>query len=154
MSHPNIVKKHFTSGEEEKLQNVLSRLEFISSLKEGEKFNPVTWEVRPDGWMTAIIRTCNSVESREECYNFIKTTLDDTIELLYLYRESNEPYYNNISNEIYNAIKKAEPGIRCQMLTYKDSRDIVAKLNTAILITNIKIEKKNVSTVSKNTNTY
>lgn len=134
------IKNYMTGGSEDKVNDVLTRLDFISTLKSGERFNPKSLEIRDGSYVSMLMGMLGYEGDKWASYNFINETINEGIEQYYMYRTYSQSFYKNISNELYSSLKRCEAGIRSQMDTYKGCRKLVSKYSTLIKLMKAKID--------------
>lgn len=120
-----------------KVQQVVGRLKFISKIKQGEKVNVRELFVRDnDSVWQRFIRSLRNystylagsdiVESKEATLNFIKDSVNDSINLIAIYRRGKEKFQQQIANIIVENLENAKGGIRNSIATYQYDRKFIS----------------------------
>lgn len=126
------ISKFPRDDSERKAQDVISKLDFISQVKCGEKIDIQSLQVVDANWWgSKAYRTFVARgESRDATLDFIKTVLHEAYEtsLTYLSRESD--YFNQIGVIILQAVMDCKKGLANLGKTYEDDRMFTAKMST------------------------
>ena len=62
-------------GADRNVQDVVSKLRFLSKIKKGEKINVATLTLSEDNWINNFHRCISAIESREMSLDFIKRVI-------------------------------------------------------------------------------
>jgi len=127
---------------EKTVQDVISKLQFISQVKNGEKLDLYSLQiVSADSWVTSAYRTFLSRgESRVNSLEFARTVINQAFGLAFTYLEKNSDYNTNIGEIIIKSIIDSKKGLKCMGETYKLDRLYVSEIQALILILDGKIE--------------
>ena len=136
--------KNFTiSGKEESLENIISKLKFISKIREGEKVDVKTLTIVDPDIPSRAHRTFISRESRVETYSFIKTVIDRGIGMLYYYLDTKETFHSEMVRLLVVNLKDSKKGITNLTITYEKDRKFVSDIETLMETMDAKIQIKN-----------
>lgn len=124
--------KSFTiEGGEKEVNEVVSKLRFISKMKEGEKLDVQTLRLYENCATTALHRTFIARnESRERTLEFIRESTQDAFNLTMKYLTKQEHFYKDVGSMIIKAIQEIKPALVGLKKTYEDDRMFVAKVET------------------------
>ena len=127
---------------EKTVQEVISKLQFISQVKNGEKLDLYSLQiVSADSWVTSAYRTFLSRgESRANSLEFARTVINHAFGLACTYLEKDDDYNTNIGEIIIRSIIGSKKGLKCMEETYKLDRLHVSEIHALILILDSKIE--------------
>lgn len=148
---PAMLKNFTVSGNERKLEDVLSRLRFGSKINAGWKANVEKRIVREPGYATSLIRTFGFLfgmdENRKKTLDFYKKTAHDTFELLYFYTTENEDgdnpdqrFKTNIIGIIIKNLVEFRKSLIEMCATYKDDRGFISDVEALIFTLDAKIK--------------
>jgi hypothetical protein len=141
--------KYFTqTGNEQVVNNVISKLIFISKVKKGEKLNIKNLFVRDNNdILQRFLRTIrNNIlwedsESKQSTINFLSSVTDEALNLVSIYRQNpNNEFNNNIADMIVDNIKKALQGMESIVHTYKDDRLYSSQIETMLNTLNLRLK--------------
>lgn len=138
-------------GGEKMTQEIISKLIFISKIKENEVVDVSHLSVQDVGWITSLYRTFIARgESRETTLEFITGITHEAIEQANLYIHGDEHFIRQVGDMILGALEEAKNGINNLKKTYQSDRLFVSKIETLLKTLDIKIEsitaKKSVRT--------
>ena len=136
------IKGFGISGQQSSVENIVSKLKFISRLKEGDKIDIRNMSVVKDDYVSRLNRTMSGCK-REDSLKFMKNTIENAIELVqYYYSQCRENQFNkDVGDLIIENISKAKIGIENQIKTYSSDIKFITELETVIEIINIKTGK-------------
>ena len=126
-------------GEEKTIQDLISKLRFISRIKPGEKVNIRELFVRDDSilWQR-LIRTIRNLsyenaESKESTLQFLEVVTDTAINLICIYKKNEDNNFNvNVANLIITNLESAVPGMEALIETYKYDRNFCSKVEALL----------------------
>lgn len=102
------------------INEVISRIKFISMLPAGEKLSITRLESQRNSWLTTFMRTFNSRESRWDTLKFIENTVEEGFRIIDICRKSDDESDNKLAQEIMDDLKAAAlGGIRNCQTTYE-----------------------------------
>lgn len=127
------MKAFVTDGSDHSVQDVISRLKFIATLKAGEKIDVATLSVQEPGIAGRLYRTVLARgESRTATLDFIRLTLGEAFDLATAYLKREEAFNKKIGQMIIRALAAAKAGIESLKETYKEDRMFVSRIETLI----------------------
>jgi hypothetical protein len=113
------------------VEEVISKLLFVSRLQPGEKIDVSSLSVQPNTYAVQLYRTILARgESRVTTLDFIRQTLDEAFELARAYSERTDPYSQRVGRMLIDALASAKTGIVSLTETYKDDRMFVSRVET------------------------
>ena len=110
---------------------VISRLKFISNLRNGDKIDTQGVRVQPNDWTTPIFRFVWG-ESKQTTLKFLKGIMDDAFALEEFYNRSKYSHEILMSDIIRNDIAASMEGIKNLKLTYATNIKFTCDLSTLI----------------------
>lgn len=127
----------FSLTGDQRVQNVIGRLKFISKIQDGEKINIKDLFVRDnDSVFQRLLRSIKNystyisgsdiVESKEATLEFIQEAVNDAITLISLYREGNITFNTQIADIIVKNLEEAKGGIHNSIRTYRYDRRFIS----------------------------
>jgi hypothetical protein len=139
---PQSIRTFITDGSEHSTQNIISKLKFISKIKEGEKVDIQSCQVvDAEYWPSRIYRTVLARgESRNTTLDFIKMTIGEAFELCSKYFKIDQDFYQQIANTIAKSIQESKAGLKNLSKTYKDDRLFVSKVEALLTTLDTEIE--------------
>jgi hypothetical protein len=137
------IKGFGISGQQSSVESIVTKLKFISRLKEGDKIDIRTMTVVKNDYISRLSRHMSGCR-RDDSLQFIRDTINSAIELAQYYFSVsvNNPFNQDVGKLIIENIKKSYDGIKNQMKTYADDSNFVSDLETVIETTNIKLGEK------------
>ena len=151
--HPMI--NFMISGKESHLQDVIQKLKFISKVRVGEKIDVKSMSIVRPRMYDRLHRVLISRETKDDTIHFLKTTLNEAVEMLYYYAQSanrkspsekfdiQEDGVNacdeNAFNVLWNNITQSLEGIRCLTETYVKSHKFICAMETLLQTTVLKL---------------
>jgi hypothetical protein len=126
-----------------KVQQVISRLRFMSKINHGEKINVRAMFVRDNDsvWQRILrsirnystyISSSDIVESKEATLQFIQETVNDAITLIAMYSRENDEFKKKISAILVDNLEKSKVGIRNLIATYQQDRRFISQAEAVI----------------------
>jgi hypothetical protein len=119
--------------------DIISKLLFLSKIKEGEKINTEDFYVEETSWFTTLRRTFFRNQSRTKTLEFIKNLTDSALDIASKCSSSNVDLHRNIGNYIIDSLEQSKTGLLNLTKTYEDDRMFVSKMQTLIGILDEKI---------------
>lgn len=141
--------KHFTqTGNEHVVNDVISKLKFISKTKPGEKLNVKELFVRDNNeiWQRFLRTMRNSIlwedgESKESTLAFTSSVTDEALNLICFYRRNaKNTFDNNIADMLTKNLEEALNGMESLLDTYKDDRKFSSQIETLMNTLNLRLE--------------
>lgn len=124
------------------VQTILNKLCLLSKLQEGEKIDVTTMCLQDDTWWTRLLRTIGGGEqNRNSTLEFIKRLTDDALDVIERCFASPQQIHIKLGEEILRKLTDAIKGINNLYVTYKDDRYFISRLETQLLILNVKISR-------------
>ena len=118
------------------IQNTISKLKFIGSIKPDEKININDLTMQPNTFLTSIIRTFFKRDNRKKTLEFIKSNIEKSFQII-VYFKNDEKNQRNFQNVI-NDLKKSMDGIQNLKATY--SKDSKFNCDLDVILQNIETE--------------
>jgi len=127
------MKNFVLDGGQHSVQDVISRLRFISTIKAGEKIDVASLSVQSDTLVGRLYRTIIARgESRIATLEFIRQTLGEAFDLASAYAIREDPFNRKIGQMIIAALSAAKNGIVGLIETYKDDRMFVSRVEILV----------------------
>lgn len=125
------------------LQEVISKLKFISKIKPNEKVYVSSLTVYEDTLSLKFHRTIFArTESRTATLDFFRSTIEDAIDIIGRLSENDE-FTVKIKNMMINELKDCQTGMKNTKVTYSDDRIICARIDTLIETVNARLNEYN-----------
>lgn len=122
------------------VQQLLSKLRFLSKIKKNEKLQVDGLSVVKDTWITSVLRTFfYTAECREKALAFIKDTCNGALITIEVFFTSNNPFHREIGNMIVSTLNEAQAGIITYVETYKDDRMFISDVESFLNILRARI---------------
>ena len=112
------------------VQDLFSRLKFITKIKQGEKINVPNMYTQENNWKTTLVRTIWDTDTRQNAQNFIKETIQNCFELIFLYLRTNNVTKMELVKNMIVDIHLAKRGITNIKYTYRNDTMFVCALET------------------------
>lgn len=123
-----------TSDSEHTVSDIVSKLLFISKIKEGDVLSVDSLQLMQPGFYTSLYRTIFSAsENRESAFEFFKRIIDDALKLVIKYKKKQNPSADEISKQIIESIEKSIIGIKNHGATYKTDIMYLSKIESMIM---------------------
>ena len=136
------VKNFITNDTEFSWQEIISKLKFISNIKEYEKIDVQSMKTMENGYWTSTWRTLFSRgESREITLKFIKITIANAIMLCTQYIAMENEFFQKLGGTIGVELQDSRRGLMNLCKTYIADSMFVAKIKALILLIDTKIEE-------------
>lgn len=141
------IRTFITDNNDHGTQNIISKLKFISKLKENEKVDLQSLQVvTADYWPSRLYRTFVARgESREHTLEFIKETIGEAFDLSNQYLSINQEFYQQVGISIMTALQECKLGLKNLCKTYKGDRMFISQIETLLTTLGVKtddLEKK------------
>lgn len=154
----DLFKDFSISGKSESFEKMLSILKFIGKVREGERIDVGTMSIVKPVLSDRLYRTFISRETREQTLNFLKTSVNKAIEMLYYYLsfDKDEEFHHRVVQVLIANLEIAKRGIKNLMRTYEDQAKFVTDLETLVETMEMKVtnEKKEEKKVDKIINEF
>lgn len=111
---------------------LISRIKFISKIKQGEKINTRGFFIQNDSLLSKLSRSFLYQDSRANTINFISETLLQVFHLLKLYVSTDKLSDISMCINVIEDIGNMKKGIINLQSTYQDDAIIVSKLETFV----------------------
>lgn len=135
------LKSFVIDGSEHSVQSVISKLKFISKIKEGEKIDVSTLTLCDNTWLSSLYRTLlRRGESREATLIFIRGVLGEAFDLAYNYLCREERFYKDIGKTIIISLQESKSGLSQLANSYLDDRMFISKIEALISTLDTKIK--------------
>ena len=123
------LKKFVIDGGERSVQDIVSKLLFISKIREGEKINISRLTLCQDNWSTKVYRTLGR-ESRCSTLEFIREVFGEAFDLSSKYLNTDNKFYRDIGTMILTNLQKSKAGLTNLTKTYAEDRMFISKIET------------------------
>ena len=111
-----------------KIQDIISRLKFLSKIKPGEKINIKDFYVRDNDQLlqrflrtiqnfSTILSSSEVVESKEATLFFIQTTVNNAISIINTYQQTNDEFKQHIASIIIENLEESKGGVGNLIMT-------------------------------------
>lgn len=117
------------------IDDISSKLKLLTLISKGDKINVKTFGVQTDNIFTKINRSFINIDSRNNCLQFVKTTINKAFQILSFYISSESIPDKILCSNILQDIINSKQGIENLCSTYKD--DLMIVCNFATIIQNI-----------------
>ena len=130
-------------GSEQLVQEIISKLKFISKIVDGKKTNVKEHTLSTDNMMTKMYRTfwLQGSESRDKTLNFIKITYNKAFELISKYLSAKEQFYRDIGLKIIEALNETKIGLDELQKVYKNDDMFISKVITLADTLHLKLKE-------------
>ena len=139
MLHENICLDS-KKGPLESTHEVITRLKFISMVKQDEKINVKNMFIQPKNMFTSISRLFNQ-ESRETTLNFLTMTFNRVFEIITYYTYTQKTIDKILIISILNDLNLSINGLNNLQHTYNEDRLFVCHIQTLIEMISSKIRE-------------
>jgi len=125
------MKSFVIDGSERSVQDIVSKLKFISKIREGQKLDVQSLTLCEDGMGTALYRTLVARgESRENALEFVRGVIGEAFELATKYLHKPEKFFKDIGQMIIIALHESKAGLAHLAKTYEHDHMFISKLET------------------------
>lgn len=121
------------------VQDVLSKLRFISKIRKGEKINISTLSLVEDTWINNFYRTLSFEDSRSKTLEFIKDVSDRALGYVADFILNGDKFKRSVGLMILEDIKNMNNGISGLAATYGSDRMFVSKVEAFQTLLNVKV---------------
>jgi|WetSurMetagenome_2_1015567.scaffolds.fasta_scaffold291289_1 hypothetical protein len=135
----NILRNFAIDGSDLNVQDIVSKLRFISKLKPCEKLNVATLTITGGRWFD-LHRFRNESESRDKTLEFIKKVVDDALEITSRCFINRSKFAHYIGRMILESLQESKDGIHSLEKTYEVDRMFVSRIEAFERIMNAKID--------------
>lgn len=128
-------KEFSVDSSENIVQDVISKLTFISKIKEGEVVDVSSMSLmNRNSISTKTYRTVVRLgsESRDVTYNFFETTINSAFDLMWRYFDKDDEFCRDIAKLIMDTLQECKVGIQEHAKTYSDDRMHISKIETLL----------------------
>ena len=142
MSSPETVLKNYISdGSDRKVQECISKLKFISRIKEGEILDTKSLTLQDRDWTVSVYRTViDRKQGRDTSLEFYQTVINEAFSLCISYLEHPVGHFlNGVGIKILDSLDSVIPGLQSHIKTYTDDVNHVSKVETLVETTENKI---------------
>lgn len=131
------------------VQDVVSKLKFLSKLQPGEKLQVNGLSIVENSWFGKIYRHLTSkgktakeiLESREISLTFINELCELALKIAFSVVDKDGRCQHEVWVMILSSLKEFQPGVRNLMISYETDRLFVSKVETFIDLLNAKIKE-------------
>ena len=124
----------------EDVEDIISRLKFISKIQKNEKVNVRSMMVQGDGIFTRLSRTLINIDNRNNTFNFLTNTIKRGFEILTLYGNQQTNFARTMIDNILVDIEGCLKGLENLKSTYQDDVMYCCKLETLIQDINARLK--------------
>ena len=142
MSSPESVLKNFISdGSDRTVQDCISKLKFISRIKEGEILDTKSLTLQEWDWSVAAYRTfIDRRQGRETSLEFYRTVIREAFGICINYIENPPGHFlHNTALVVLDCLESVSSGLQNHSKTYADDSKHVSDIETLIQTTDSKI---------------
>ena len=121
-------------GSERSVLDIVSRLKFISKIKEGELVDVHSSTIMEAGWQSSVYRTFfTRREGRKITLDFFRQSISNAFDMITLYLNMKDVFYRQIGVMIFETLQESKSGISNHGKTYRNDRMYVSQIETLIL---------------------
>jgi hypothetical protein len=140
------MKSFVTDGGERSVQDIVSKLKFIATVKAGEKIDVSSLSIQGVTLAGRAYRTFIARgESRAATLTFLRATLGTAFDLASEYASRGDAFSTKIAGMIISALTAAKTGIIGLTETYRDDRMFVSRVDTLVTTLDAKIADLNLA---------
>lgn len=127
--------------DEQKIQDIMSKLLFVSKIKKGERLDVQNLQLEQTNMITSVYRTIfmRGSESRNKTLNFITELVNESLNVANKCIHSSNKFQSEVGNSLLDSLLQSKEGIQNLTETYKDDRMFVSKIETLLNILDKKI---------------
>ena len=114
-------------GTEKTIQDILSKLKFVSKIQKGYKVNVKELSFNNNNFLEWIKRKWYG-ETKEDTLKFVEDLYDLSFKTIINFKKRDELFYRNMSNNILNALQDSKEGIHSLIETYKEDVMFVSRI--------------------------
>jgi hypothetical protein len=121
-------------GSERSVQDIVSKLKFISKIEEGEIVDVRSSTIMEVGWTSSLYRTFfTRNESRKTTLDFFRQIISNAFDMITLYLNAKDSFYIQIGTMIFESLQESKIGIANHGKTYRKDRMYISQIETLIL---------------------
>lgn len=141
-SSPEGIRRSYVADGSEKIVNeISSKLKFISKIKENEVLDTRSVSLMEVGWKTSLYRTFIArCESKETTYDFFLSTINSSFELIEKYISHEDRFFRDISMMLIKDLRSAKQGMTNHTKTYSRYEHHISKIETLIMNIDIRLD--------------
>lgn len=140
-SPESLHRSYIADGSERIVNDVSSKLKFISKIKENEVLDTRSVSLMEVGWKTSLYRTFIArCESKETTYEFFLSTINSAFELIEKYMAFPDRYFKDIALMLIRDLRSAKQGMLNHMKTYSRHEHHISKVETLIINIDIRLD--------------
>jgi hypothetical protein len=127
--------------EQNSIREVISKLKFISKIKQGEKIDTKNYLLMEDGLYTRVYRKYMGL-NKEDTLEFVNVLMKEAFGVCKFYRdEKQDSFHKGMLKLLMSSIKEARRGLENLELTYAQDRMFTSKIETLIKTLDVKLEQ-------------
>lgn len=116
------------SEEDERIEELISKLIWLSKIREGDKIDTQNHKIMSNGWLAAIWRTLIATgESRDRTYDFVRFTISTALANI-----EHMPPESLLREQLIDSLKRSFIGLRKLKVTYRDDTRFLSRVETLI----------------------
>lgn len=137
----NIIKNFINSGSDRAVQDCISKLKFISRIREGDILDTKSLTLQEWDWTVTAYRTfIDRKQSRENSLEFYRTVIRDAFTICINYLEYPPDHFlHNTALTVLDCLEKVKSGLVNHIKTYASDTKHVSDVETLIETTEDKI---------------
>lgn len=129
-------------GSERSVQELVSKLKFVSKINEGELVDVHTLTIMETGIATSLYRTfLTRSESRKITLEFFGRIIKDAFDMIILYLKERDDFSQQIGVMMLRALREAQEGIINHGKTYRKDRMYTSEIETLMLTLDAKLKE-------------
>ncbi len=123
-------KSFAVDGSERSVQDIVSKLKFISKIREGEKLDVKSLTLG-EGFKDSVYRTFVARnESRYTTLEFIRMIVHEAFDLASKYLQKEEKFFKDIGKMVITSLNECKSGLLNLIKTYSEDRMYISRLET------------------------
>lgn len=140
-SSPEYSKNFVVDGSEKHVQDILSKLKFISKIKVGDIVDTKSLSLMDSGWITSLYRTFIARgDGREATFQLFQCVLTNALDIGERYAVSPDQMFRDVGATLVDTIKESMHGMGNHAQTYEKDVMYVSRVETLIKTTNIRLD--------------
>ena len=144
MEESNRLNNFVKDGSERSVQEIESKLKFISKINEGELVDVRTLTIMENGPVTSFYRTfLTRSESRNITLDFFKRVIGDAFDIIVMYLKEKDGFSHHIGDIMLESLKDSKEGILNHKNTYRKDRMYTSEIEALILTLDTKLDEFN-----------
>lgn len=136
----DILREFHVSGNEQKFQQIISELKFLSKVKPLQKINVSTKEILSNTYNERFRRTLLRTEDKIATLNYVRKVINESIDQLYFFKSLTDPFYHQLGEIIKKEIMAARHGIESLSRTYSSNDALSSDFESIITSINVKLQ--------------